>query len=310
MIVEPDFLEHHKTRTLVELSGNEAAPLAVLRLWGHCQASRRWEFPDMTEAQLSVLCRWKAGKMSCHEALIESGFIKRMGRKKGFAAHQWEEKNGQLIQKWKVGKLGGRPKKGEEKTFKQPPKENRPITDREPDGLETETDRKPDGNRPKTDQTRSEKTRSEDHTPKSRSGGTGEGVEGGTPSGSDSERSGKQFEVPVFEPIAPGVFLRELREMQEAVRGQIRSLKGNPEAWRWEDREDGEAVEGIRWTVKEMETCNDPKRRERLEEDLKRYQGQRMKRIQVDLWPEAERCMEAWRKRLAEIGRAMTGARE
>ena len=109
MIVQPEFLEHWKTRQLVEMTGDESAPLAVLRLWAFCQTSRRWEFPDMTPAQLAAICRWASRKPACHVALVKVRFVDRL--KKGFAAHDWQQVNAQLIQKWNCGKKGGRPAK-------------------------------------------------------------------------------------------------------------------------------------------------------------------------------------------------------
>lgn len=43
MIVQPDFPEHWKTRLLVKITGDKSAPLAVIRLWAHCQHSKRHE---------------------------------------------------------------------------------------------------------------------------------------------------------------------------------------------------------------------------------------------------------------------------
>jgi hypothetical protein len=109
MIVKPEFLEHWKTRLLVEITKDESAPLAVLRLWAHCQTSRRWEFADMTPDTLAAICRWGKRKPACHVALVKARFVDRL--KKGFAAHGWHEVNAQLIQKWDSGKKGGRPAK-------------------------------------------------------------------------------------------------------------------------------------------------------------------------------------------------------
>ena len=62
MIVQPDFPEHWKTRRLVEITGDESAPLAVIRLWAHCQHNRRWMFPGMTQSQLASICHWNDRK--------------------------------------------------------------------------------------------------------------------------------------------------------------------------------------------------------------------------------------------------------
>jgi hypothetical protein len=134
MIVQPDFMEHWKTRRLVEITKDKSAPLAMLNLWGYCQTSRRWEFPDMTREQLAAICRWDNRKPACHVALVKAGFVDRL--KKGFAAHDWQQVNAQLIQKWNSGKKGGRPAK--------------PKTESEP----AETGRLQPVARTKTDKTR------------------------------------------------------------------------------------------------------------------------------------------------------------
>lgn len=135
MIVQPDFVEHWKSRQLVNLTGDESALLAVLRLWTHCQHSKRSEFPHMTPAQLASVCHWGSRKPACHVALVKAGFVDRLSPR-GFAAHQWSEHNAQLIQKWNAGAKGGRPAKdesGSESGERVEPTDNRPITGTEPD---------------------------------------------------------------------------------------------------------------------------------------------------------------------------------
>lgn len=131
MIVQPDFPEHWKTRQLVQLTGDDSSPLAVIRLWAHCQSNRRWRFPNMTKEQLASVCKWDHRKPPCHVALVKAGFVEKM-TPKGFVAHQWDEHNGQLTQKWHAGQKGGRPSASEktnEKPDSEKPTDNRPITD-------------------------------------------------------------------------------------------------------------------------------------------------------------------------------------
>jgi hypothetical protein len=132
MIVKPEFSEHWKTRLLAEITKDESAPLCVIRLWAHCQTSRRWEFPDMTPETLAAICRWGKRKPACHVALVKTRFVDRL--KKGFAAHGWHEVNAQLIQKWDSGKKGGRPPKP--KTESEPAETGRLQPD-----TRTETDK-------------------------------------------------------------------------------------------------------------------------------------------------------------------------
>lgn len=135
MIVQPDFPEHWKTRLLVEITKDESSPLAVIRLWAHCQHSRRSEFPEMTKEQLASVCRWNDRKPPCNVALVKAGFVEKL-RPKGFAAHQWSEHNAQLLQKWAAGQKGGRPptaEKANETGLSEKPTDNRPLTGTKPD---------------------------------------------------------------------------------------------------------------------------------------------------------------------------------
>ena len=145
MIVHPDFLEHWKTRLLIELTGDESAVLAVLRLWGHCQSNRRWQFPDMTPAILASVCRWGNRKPACHVAMCKVGFVDKLSPK-GFAAHQWGEHNGKILQSWEAGKKGGRPPKAEninETGQSVKPTDNPSVIDRKPDDNPTSPKQRP-----------------------------------------------------------------------------------------------------------------------------------------------------------------------
>jgi hypothetical protein len=135
VIVQPDFCEHWKTRLLVQLTKDESAPIAVLRLWAHCQHSRRCDFPEMTSAQLASICHWGNRKPACHTALIKAAFVDKLSPK-GFKAHQWDIHNAQLLQKWEAGKKGGRPVTSESTNkygHSEKPVGHRPTTDREPE---------------------------------------------------------------------------------------------------------------------------------------------------------------------------------
>ena len=103
MIVQPDFVDHWKTRQLIDLTGDKSAPLILLRLWGYCQTSKRSFFPDMSSAQLSSICQWGDRKPACYIALVKCRFVERLSPK-GFAVHQWHEYNAKLFANWENGK--------------------------------------------------------------------------------------------------------------------------------------------------------------------------------------------------------------
>lgn len=113
MIVQPNFFDHHKTRQLViELGGDELAPLYVLRLWAHCQNQKKWRFQGMSAGALFAICGANVAKTSPQElwlAMQSAGFVR--VKNKVLSVHEWEHYNASLVKNWENGKKGGRPKK-------------------------------------------------------------------------------------------------------------------------------------------------------------------------------------------------------
>lgn len=112
MIVEPDFLEHWKTRLLVRLLGTEEAPLHVIRLWAHCQHRKTDRFTGWEPDVLASVCRWVGPAQTLWDSMLKSGFAR--VEKGEFIAHGWADCNASLVAAWANGKLGGRPKKAKE----------------------------------------------------------------------------------------------------------------------------------------------------------------------------------------------------
>lgn len=106
MIVEPDFLHHWKTIRLVTLTGDNAAPLMVLRLWAHCQTRKAWKFVLKDEA-LAAICGWQKPASELRGILLECGFID--SDPKLLIVHDWNKSNRYLISAWRNGVKGGRP---------------------------------------------------------------------------------------------------------------------------------------------------------------------------------------------------------
>lgn len=111
MIVDPDFLDHWRTRMLVdELGGDEFAPFYLLRLWGHCQTRRSTSF-EIPAAGLKGLCKASCSAELLESALIKCGYIERDGQ--AVRVLKWAEKNASLQAAWANGGKGGRPAKKE-----------------------------------------------------------------------------------------------------------------------------------------------------------------------------------------------------
>jgi hypothetical protein len=159
VIVDPDFLDHWRTRMLVDaLGGDELAPFYLLRLWGHCQTRRAARF-EIPSAGLKGLCKASCDAETLESALIAGGYLLRDGAY--VEVLKWAEKNASLIAAWENGEKGGRPKK---------PKANPRVSDSKPSGNPAVTQPEPMGNPGVTDKRREEKNssslRSEEDTRK------------------------------------------------------------------------------------------------------------------------------------------------
>ena len=109
MIVDPDFLDHWRTRMLVDALGDELAPLYVLRVWAHCQSRRATLFDGMTSNGLKALCRYSGDGEKLEKSMIDAGFISRI--EATISVPKWATHNASLIANWTNGRGGGRPPK-------------------------------------------------------------------------------------------------------------------------------------------------------------------------------------------------------
>jgi len=126
VIVDPDFLDHWKTRMLVDsLGSDELAPVYIIRLWAHCQQRRMYAFDNLNAAALRAICRYK-GDADFEAAMTACGYVSR-DESGVLEVCGWAEYNATLIANWKNGKLGGRPKK-EAKPAQKEPMANPPET--------------------------------------------------------------------------------------------------------------------------------------------------------------------------------------
>jgi hypothetical protein len=120
MIVDPDFLDHWKTRMLVDLLEDPQAPLYVIRIWGHCQMRRQWVFDNLSTSALKALCRYEGHANKLESAMVASGYLRRDDAGV-LQVCEWEIYNASLVANWTNGKKGGRPQKSlEEKPMGNP----------------------------------------------------------------------------------------------------------------------------------------------------------------------------------------------
>jgi hypothetical protein len=140
MIVDPDFLDHWRTRMLVNALSDEMAPLYVLRVWSHCQNRRSVSFEGMSAEGLKALCRYGGDARALETALINAEFVAR--KADTIEVCKWADHNAKLLANWENGRNGGRPPK--------------------PNGNPTETHDEPNGdleNPSRTDKRRQEESK-------------------------------------------------------------------------------------------------------------------------------------------------------
>ena len=126
MIITADFLDHWKTKRLIQLLDDPEAPCGLLRLWAHCQNRKAYRFdPDkLNPSNVKGITQSRADKNALWDALIESGFLD-LHEDGTIEAHGFYDANAQLVSNWENGKKGGRPSK-------EKPTENPKITHQEP----------------------------------------------------------------------------------------------------------------------------------------------------------------------------------
>jgi hypothetical protein len=119
VVVQPDFLDHYKTQTLIESAG-EFAPLAVIGLWVHCH-NRRTDTFDLTAAKLARICRWSGDADQLFEAMTdnEDGFLD-LNNDGTFTVHDWWETNKSMTSYWGNSSA----KKGKKKRIENDTKTN------------------------------------------------------------------------------------------------------------------------------------------------------------------------------------------
>jgi hypothetical protein len=140
MIVDPDFLDHWRTRMLVDaLGGDEMAPLYVMRLWAHCQRRKDDTF-KMPTAGLKAQCRCPSDAAAFELAMTDAGFIERDGDT--IHVLGWADKNASLLAAWENGNRGGRPKKNPDETHGKPTG-NPAVTHGKPTANPSETQTEP-----------------------------------------------------------------------------------------------------------------------------------------------------------------------
>lgn len=112
MIITPDFLDHWKTKLLIQLLDDPEAPCSLIRLWSHCQNRKAYRFtPDkMNPAILKAISQSRATPNALWSAFIESGFLC-LHEDGSIEAYGFYDANAQLVSNWENGKKGGRPPK-------------------------------------------------------------------------------------------------------------------------------------------------------------------------------------------------------
>jgi hypothetical protein len=108
MILEPSFLDHWKVQLLVRRTGEPTAPFVLLRLWGHCQVTRKSRLAVSAEG-LACICKWEGNPDVLVSLLLELRFLEQENGV--YVVHEFDQHNAKLVSNWNNGSKGGRPSK-------------------------------------------------------------------------------------------------------------------------------------------------------------------------------------------------------
>ncbi len=144
MIITADFLDHWKTKLLIQTLDDPEAPFGLIRLWAHCQSRKtdRFDPGKLNPSILKAITQSRANKEALWNAFTESGFLDQH-QDGSIEAHGFYEANASLFSSWENGKKGGRPSKekpAENPTETQPePKEEKDAEGKEKINKQGET---------------------------------------------------------------------------------------------------------------------------------------------------------------------------
>lgn len=109
MRVEPELPTIAKFQFLKRRVGDYAME-ALIRLWAHCQQNQRGEFWRGANAEyVELTAGWDGEPGLLFRSLLELRWVHE--EEGGIRIHDWEEMNPQVVNNWKNGPKGGRPKK-------------------------------------------------------------------------------------------------------------------------------------------------------------------------------------------------------
>lgn len=127
MNVHPSLPDHPKYLLFKEALGHPDALEFLARLWAHCQVKSRGEnWGKVTDRYVELSCRWAGapGRLFAALALSYEGKPGWVHRKKSgeLIVSGWEEHNRSLLNTWRNGATGGRPKVSDDRPRVNPPK--------------------------------------------------------------------------------------------------------------------------------------------------------------------------------------------
>ncbi len=103
MIIQTDFIIHWKTKGLAVRIGREAAIVALLSLWGHCEKRKLWEL-DLTPLKLAGICDYSGDAQVLLDTMEELRILDDVSldgsKERWYRVHGWAEINSSLVGKW------------------------------------------------------------------------------------------------------------------------------------------------------------------------------------------------------------------
>jgi hypothetical protein len=104
MIIEPDFFQHWKIKTLIERTKRAESPLWLLQFWAHCQTRKAFKFKSLPIGAFKAICGVPSDieETEWLKILEECGLIE-VGSD-SITCHDWHKHNAKLVSNWLNGK--------------------------------------------------------------------------------------------------------------------------------------------------------------------------------------------------------------
>lgn len=106
MIVKRELPDHPKLYRLERALRDRGAIKYLIRIWGHCEASRKGEWwPGADVRYVEDAACWRGTRGILMKSLVDLGWISLVKEPRGVRVHDWDSVNARLLGSWRGGQV-------------------------------------------------------------------------------------------------------------------------------------------------------------------------------------------------------------